>query len=500
MNPYGGYTPAEAIRDVGTSLSDIVKSFANVQLLKAKAGLDMKQLELEKVKTTSGLKKDLALAEVAKQKELGQIRKGESELALEQDRNIEAGRHNVESERMQGTRDQAAASYQDKMAAATQQRAATDEQRMKLLKDEKARLDKADTWGNLVEGSGMPPSWKKVLRGNTDKEDWDKKITTRQFEGTLKELMSNPKVLFSGTLSKIEQNIVEARDQIRNAKSEEEAVQVMEQKLLPQMSAVATIKAIVGTSDKITAGEMKGLQTIAQKNYEARIENGEKVTYEKVLQEAVDGAKKVRGMVYGAKPPTEKEFRALIKKQFPEQAPPPSKKVKAQIATKWNEAKKLYPTTGNEPNEKRMQAVNAAIRAHLNKGGPEEEARVIEILDELIEAKGGGKGEQADEGGKKAADLTINLGDNIAERIKGKKERKAEISYEGRTFVEVPGGYKVRENGKLRDLTKEENKIILKFIREEQEKEYKKHPPAKIEITDKEKTPFDVNALIRGRR
>jgi hypothetical protein len=271
INPYAGYGPAQAIRDTSRSLVDVMKTFLEMKIMKAKTDLDLAQSRVAMAKVKAGLQKDLALAELQKEKSLADIR-------LDEQRLEETGRHYRAIEKLRA-------------------------RELKLKEQETEYLNKEDTIGNFITSDPfiskeLVASLKDVLG-----DKWNEKVKGKQYNEWKTLFTTKPeyrKFLYAGLISKTNEVFRESLRELNNATSEEDAKQILHNKVLPVFSQILNLKTVVGESKEITPEDKINIMKIAQKLVEAGDETDVNTAYNKILNQIKEEREHVHGSPFGS--------------------------------------------------------------------------------------------------------------------------------------------------------------------------------------------------------
>jgi len=255
-NPYGGYTPAEALRDTGNSLADMMKSLLAVKVENAKLDVEGKRLDLETAKTRGGIEKDLSLQQLAGEKDLADIRyKGQEQELKRESQASEAG-------------------YRDRLAGVWERRAGVDEAELGMKQREETRLNREDSYGNMVMGSNLPAAVKKIIKSNADPEEWGRKTTVREFKSGVEEFFKqNPNVMLGGLVMGLGLKLRQAEEKIKGAKSEEEVSAIFERELEPAAYHMMELRMMLGDGPDMSEKDRSTYAQLGMKAYAASPEN-----------------------------------------------------------------------------------------------------------------------------------------------------------------------------------------------------------------------------------
>lgn len=280
MNPYSGYGPAQAIRDAGTSLADVVKGYMEMELLGKKADLDLKRLDVEDRMNVQKLRNLAASQQLEHEKDMAQARYQKANLA-------EITRHHGELETDAAARRQTESRRVD-----------VEEGKLKMARDEQTRLNQRMPLRQLIEESGLSGFAKEALFKSMSKEELGRVIRVRDFkDGLFKTMQDNPKLAYQEMYAQLRERKQAAEAQFMGAKTQEEASRIMEEKLLPVVSHMQNLQHVMGKGPDLTPEDIQEAHDLAARTYERAPELFNSL--QDAQTQMVDGLRKARRMVYG---------------------------------------------------------------------------------------------------------------------------------------------------------------------------------------------------------
>ncbi len=365
MNPYGGYGPAQAIRDAGNSLADVMKGYMEMELLGKRVDLESKRLALEDRKAIQGLKTRALETRLASEERQADTRYREANLS-------EIARHNqaVEGE----TAEHHDALEED--AAARRglegRRVATEEGRLRIAQDEQARLNQQAPTRVMIEQSGLSSFAKKALLEGMSEEELNRVIMARDFrDGMLKQIQQNPKMFYQEMYAQFMDRKSAAEAAFLNAKTQEEAAEILEKQLLPTVSHMQNLKHVMGKGPELSTEDIQEAHDLAARVYERNPELFESL--QDAQTQFTNNLSSARKQVHG-KPGREDFFGQWREKNLAavsadEVKANPGKYDPHQVADQIRaakgdaEAKKFYELMGLDPKSAKQDGEKPAAQA-----------------------------------------------------------------------------------------------------------------------------------------
>lgn len=313
MNPYGNYSPAEALRDTSLNLRDLITSFGQTRAEEAKANVELARVAAERARYKLDSEKELALAELGEAKDRALLRKGERELDIASEgQDLKEREHLAQVEqwkeenrladleaRREAEEAQSLAALREKQGGYYGSLA----ERQRLENEKAARLQEKGTMGDFLGGAEMslPKPMVDLAKGVLG-DRWDQEVTREDAMKFIAKVGSNPKIYLTGLVSQLGERLKGAKkeldamkqDGVFTPEEQERAKEIMEVDLVPAATGLQTMKILLGEGEEITEDERKKMYEVAKGLYVARVEAGQDATLQGVFDDLLKASEGMR--------------------------------------------------------------------------------------------------------------------------------------------------------------------------------------------------------------